>query len=57
MGKMYTVTEAAKELGLTPRTVREYIKRGKINAVKYTKVQQGIWSIPESEIKKIKEGL
>lgn len=55
MGKMYTVAEAAKELGLTPRTIREYIRRGDMIAKKYTKSKQGIWSIPESEIEKYKK--
>lgn len=32
--RTHTVDEVAQILGLTPRTVRSYIKRGKIRAVK-----------------------
>ena len=30
--KLFTVTEAADTLGITPQTVRAYIKRGRIKA-------------------------
>lgn len=32
--KTYTVSDIAKYLGVTERTIREYIKSGKIKAVK-----------------------
>ncbi len=32
--KTYTVSDIAQDLGVTERTIREYIKSGKIKAVK-----------------------
>lgn len=32
--KTYTVEEIAKQLDISPRTVREYIRKGKLKAVK-----------------------
>lgn len=32
--KTYTVNDIAQDLGVTERTIREYIKSGKIKAVK-----------------------
>ncbi len=32
--KTYTVEEVAKQLDISPRTVREYIRKGKLKAVK-----------------------
>lgn len=32
--KTYTVSDIARDLGVTERTIREYIKSGKIKAVK-----------------------
>lgn len=32
--KTYTVSDIAQDLGVTERTIREYIKNGKIKAVK-----------------------
>lgn len=54
MDKMYTTEQAAKELGLKVRTVRHYIVKGKIKAIKYNDIKQGNWFIPESEIKRLK---
>ena len=32
--KTYTVEEVSKQLDISPRTVREYIRKGKLKAVK-----------------------
>lgn len=52
MERMYNINQASTLLGLKIRTVREWIKDGKINAIKYKNSNR--WFIPESEIKKIK---
>lgn len=47
---MLTLTEAAKALGIRVRTMREWIKLGKIHA---EKAENGwYWMIPEEEIVK-----
>lgn len=54
MEKMYTVKETAKELNVTEYTVRQYIKRKIIEAVKYIDTDKGSWYIPESQVEKMK---
>lgn len=51
MYKVYTIRQASKMLGMSVRTVREWVWRGKIKASKYS--GSNMWRIPESEIKKI----
>lgn len=49
--KYYTLQEAAITLKIRVRTVREWIKSGKIKAVK---AENGwYWKIPESEIERL----
>ena len=49
---MYKVKEAAKILGFTELTIRNWIKIGKINAIKVFSQ----WRIPEDEIYRLKNG-
>ena len=46
----YGITEAAIRLGMKARTVREWIRNGKIKAHKNT---SGKWVIMESEVERI----
>lgn len=46
----YGITEAAVRLGMKARTVREWIRNGKIKAHKNT---SGKWVIMENEIERI----
>ena len=48
--KVYTTTEAAKELGFTRQTVLNWIKSGEIKAFKIMRA----YRINESEIKRIR---
>lgn len=50
--KEYSIIEAAKILGIKARTVREWIRNGKIKAHKNT---SGKWVIMENEIGRIIE--
>lgn len=52
--KMYTVRMTSRALGLQERTIREWIRNGKINAVKYEGSR--VWHIPENEIKRVARG-
>lgn len=54
MQKNYNIRETAKILGITVRTIRQWIRDGKIKAVKYANCP--MWFIPEDEISRIKEG-
>ena len=48
--KYYTLREAARLLGIQVRTIREWVKLGKIKA---EKAENGwYWKIPEEEIMK-----
>lgn len=47
--KSYTLTEAAKKLGISRQAVHEAIQKGQLKAEK-TEVTQTIWLIPESAI-------
>ena len=50
--KEYSIIEAAKIIGIKARTVREWIRNGKIKAHKNT---SGKWVIMEDEIGRIIE--
>lgn len=47
---MYTVTQAAKELGFTRQTILSWINKGRIKAVKGLRE----YRIPDSEIERLK---
>lgn len=49
--KMYTVREAAKILNVKVRTIRDWLKKGKIKAEK--KTNDWYWMIPEVEIERL----
>ena len=48
VAKNYSIKEASVVLGVKVRTVREWIKTGKIKAKKYDISNR--WFVPESEI-------
>ncbi len=52
--KYYNITNTAETLGMKIRTVRQWIRDGKLKAIKYP--QSTRWYIPESEIERIKKG-
>ena len=54
MERVYTIIEAAAELHLKPRTVREYIRTGRLDAFKYTNSPKASWIIKESAIRKLR---
>lgn len=52
--KYYSVKQAANLLGIKVRTVREWIRNGKLFAKKYDVSNR--WYISESEIRRIHNG-
>lgn len=54
MEKYYNIRETAQLLGMTVRTVRQWIHDGKIKAVQYA--NRGKWYISGSEINLIRSG-
>lgn len=54
MEQYYNIRAAAQLLGMTVRTVRQWVHDGKIKAVQYA--NRGKWYIPESEINRIRSG-
>lgn len=50
---MLRIEEAATELNFTPRAVYEWIRTGKIKAVKI----MSEWRIPQEEIDRLKAGV
>ena len=48
----YNIIQTATLLGIKVRTVREWIRIGKINAFKQ---KNGRWIVPEKEIERIKD--
>lgn len=52
--KNYNIVKTAELLGIKVRTVRQWIRDGKIKAVKYEVSNR--WFIPESEIERLKNG-
>lgn len=51
--ELYTIPEAAQALGIKPRTVREWLRKGTIKARRTAENGKGIILIPESEIKEV----
>jgi len=49
--KNYNITQASQILGVKVRTVRDWIKHGKLKAYKYPTSNR--WFIRESEIKRL----
>lgn len=57
MGKMYSIREAAKLLGVTTYTIRNWCQQKKIKAVKIPDNSlQAMWRISEEEINKLTNG-
>lgn len=54
MEQYLTIKHASTALGLKVRTVREWVKTGKIRAIKYPNCP--MWFIPESEIDRLTKG-
>lgn len=52
--KDYTIREAAKILNVKVRTIRDWLKKGKIKAEK--KTNDWYWMIPEVEIERLRNG-
>ncbi len=50
MEKYYTPEEAGEILSLSPNTIREWLRRGKVKGVK---LSRKAWRIKESEIKRL----
>lgn len=55
MERNYDIRQAANVLGLKTRTVREWIRQGKIKGFKYGLSNR--WFIAESELQRIREGI
>ena len=51
MEKYYNIRQASNLLGIKVRTVREWIRNGKLKAIKYGESNR--WFISEEEIKRI----
>ena len=51
MERYYSIRQASNLLGIKVRTVREWIRKGKLHAIKYGESNR--WFIPETEIKRI----
>lgn len=51
MEKHYSIRQASNLLGIKVRTVREWIRNGKLSAVKYGVSNR--WFISEEEIKRV----
>lgn len=52
--KMYNVRQTSNLLGIKVRTVREWIRNGKLKAGKYDVSNR--WFVPESEIERLTNG-
>lgn len=52
MENMYNINQTSNLLGIKIRTVREWIRKGKLKAIKYEESNR--WYIPESEIRRVK---
>lgn len=48
--RLLKVEEAAERLGVTPFTVRVWLRSGKLRGGKTSAVMQGRWRVPESAI-------
>ena len=51
-GRLYSATEAASRLGVTPETVKAYCRVGKLAAKKVGPRQQ--WFVPAAEIARLR---
>lgn len=54
MEKYYNIRAAAQLLGMTVRTVRQWVYDEKIKAVQYAR--RGKWYISETEINRVRNG-
>lgn len=54
MEKMLNLRQAAEILGIQLRTVREWVRDGRLAGVKMAGSNR--WSVPESEIVKVQKG-
>lgn len=52
--RFYNLNETSALLGIKVRTAREWVKTGKLKAVKYTDSRP--WYVSESEIRRIQNG-
>lgn len=50
--RLYTLTELAPMLGVTPRTLQSYVKSGRLKGVKIG----GKWKVTEENLKKFING-
>lgn len=48
--KYYSLREAVSLLGISLRTGRQWIREGKMAAIKYDDRPQGMWYVSEAEI-------
>lgn len=51
--RLLIVEQAAELLGLTPFTVRAWLRSGKLRGVKTSAAMQGQWRVPESAINEL----
>ena len=51
MSKMLTLKEVSELLGLHINTIRSYVKRGKLRAVKFGRV----WRVSEKEVMRVRK--
>lgn len=49
--KHYNLLQSAELLGIKVRTVREWVRTGKLKAMKYSGSR--MWFVPESEIRRV----
>ena len=54
MEKMLNLRQAADVLGLQLRTVREWVRNGRLAGVKMAGSNR--WSVPESEVARVQRG-
>lgn len=52
MGKMFSLRNAAAMLGITTRTARDWVRKGKLAAIKYPASDR--WYVDESEINRVR---
>ena len=52
MERYYNVKQTSELLGLKVRTIRDWIAKGRIKAIKYP--GSNMWSISESEVRRVR---